>query len=353
MKRNILNYVIGALTVFILCNCNDYLRTEVLKEIYVNKTNLNGFVGDQIQLTASPSDGIYQYAWNSENPEIATVSGEGLVKYVGEGTTIIIVSAGDIKQRIEVTSTKRIELEDIVLSDLALELLPGDQKIVTVQRIPDNANDIPEAVWSTENDQVAVVGEAGEITGIAEGATNIVYTIGEIVKKVQVIVSYTMPFNGPHLLQETQPLEVMAADFDFGGLGRAFNDDANNNVGNDNYRKDRGDTQSLPVEIEGNGANIGYVANDDWYQYTIDVEKSGLYLIDVSLSSTGNGKYNIQADNENVSGTVDVPSNGSWSSWLYHPNEPIEVHLTAGRHQVKFYVEQASFNLRALRFQKK
>jgi len=349
----ILNSVIGTLMVLTLTNCNDYLRTEVLKEIYVNKANLNGFVGDQIQLTASPSDGIYQYVWSSENTEVATVSGDGLVKYVGEGATNIIVSAGDIKHRIELTSTIRIKLEDIVLSDLTLDFMPGDQKTVIVQRIPDNANDIPEAIWSTENDQVALVSETGEITGVAEGETNILYTIGDIVKKVKVNVSLTMPFNGPHLLRESQPLEIMAADFDFGGLGFAFNDDANNNVGNDNYRKDRGDSHSLAVEIEGEGTNIGYVANGDWYQYTIDVEKGGLYLIDVSLSSTGDGKYNIYLDNKNVSGSVDVPSNGSWSSWLYHPNDPIEVNLTEGRHQVKFFVEQASFNLRALRFQKK
>src|SRR5690606_8759672 len=218
----ILNSVIGTLMVLTLTNCNDYLRTEVLKEIYVNKANLNGFVGDQIQLTASPSDGIYQYVWSSENTEVATVSGDGLVKYVGEGATNIIVSAGDIKHRIELTSTIRIKLEDIVLSDLTLDFMPGDQKTVIVQRIPDNANDIPEAIWSTENDQVALVSETGEITGVAEGETNILYTIGDIVKKVKVIVSLTMPFNGPHLLGESQPLEVMAADFDFGGLGFAF-----------------------------------------------------------------------------------------------------------------------------------
>lgn len=353
MKRNIIKYGVAVLLLFMLSSCNDYLRTEVLNDIYVNKTALNGFVGDEIQLTASPSDGIYQFAWVSENPEIASVSGDGLVKYIGEGSTIIIVSAGDIVQRIEVTSTQRISLDDIVLSDLHLELLPADQKIITVQRVPDNANNIPEAVWSSEDDRVAVVDELGEITAISEGVTNIVYTIGEIVKKVNVVVSYTMPFNGPHVLQGEQALEVMAADFDFGGLGHAFNDDATNNIGNDNYRKERGDIKSLPVEVEGNGSNIGYVASGDWYQYTIDVEKNGVYRMDVSLSANGNGKYIIEVDEVNVTGSVDVQSNGSWSNWLYHPNQPIEVNLPAGRHRVKFIAEQASFNLRALRFQKK
>lgn len=351
MNKHILRYSVVMLFALLLGGCDKFERTEVLPQIYVNKSAINGFIGQEVQLTASPTDGKYSFQWMSEDPGVASVSSNGLVKLLGEGATIVVLSAGDIKQRVQINSAVRVPVADVILSESLLELTPQAKKTIIVQILPQKANDIPTAIWSTDNVNVAVVSERGEITGVSEGTTTVNYKLGDIVRKVTVKVSYTRPFNGPHILQAGAPVDVMAADFDLGGLGRAFNDDAANPVG-DAYRRGKGDNNSAAVEIEGPGTNIGYIGNGEWYQYTVEVKDAGNYLVQASLSGTGAGRYHIEVDNVNVTGAVNTVSNGSWSSWVYHPNPALKLNLAQGTRKIKFFIEQSGFNLRALRFTK-
>lgn len=352
MNKHILRYSIVVLFALLLGGCNKYERTEVVPEIYVNKSAVSGFVGTEIQLTASPTDGTYSFGWVSENPAVATVTNSGLVKLISAGSTTVMLTAGALKQRVEVSSLTRIPVVDVTLSSSSIELSPQAMKSITAKFLPDNANDLPKVVWSTDNDKVAVVNDKGEITGIGEGTTSINYKAGDIVKKIKVMVSYTSPFNGPHILKSGAAVEVMAADFDFGGLGRAFNDDPGNPINNDSYRRGKGDANSFAVEIEGPGGNLGYINNGDWYQYTVDVREAGNYQLQLSISGPAVGKYHIEVDNNNVTGSVDFVPNGSWASWVYQPSTPIVLNLEEGSRKIKFFVEQAGFNLRALRFKK-
>jgi Carbohydrate binding module (family 6)./Bacterial Ig-like domain (group 2). len=336
-----------------MAGCEDYIRTPVTKNIFVNKQSITAFVGEEVQLNASPTDGTYQYQWNSENPEVATVTSDGLVKMVGEGFTNIVVSSGEIKTKVEVNAVVRIPLEDVLFSENALEMVPGDKKIIIVTRVPEAANDLSEAFWISDNPEIAAVNELGEITALGEGATSITYKIGGIEKKVAVDIAFTRPFKGPHVLSAAQPYVLPAANFDLGGQGHAFNDDGGNPLGQDNYRRANGDTQSLPVEIEGDGTNIGYINAGEWLVYTVDVRDGGEYLVDVSLSAAGDGMFHLEVDNQNVTGSVHVPNNGSWADWRWHPNPPLTVNFTAGKHKIKFVTEVSGFNLNSLRFIKK
>ncbi|MFZ4261988.1 carbohydrate-binding protein [Sphingobacterium sp. HJSM2_6] len=353
MNNYIIKYGLGIFLLLTLVSCDEFIRTEVVKEIYVNKSIINGFVGDEVNLVASPTDGTYQYTWSSEDPSVATVSANGQVKIVGEGFTNIFVASEGIRQKVEIYAVHRIALTDIILSETKVELIPNAKAIINVQRVPDNANDIPNALWTSDNANVATVNEKGEIVGVSEGVTKVRYTIGDIVKFIDVHVSYTKPFNGPHLLKEGGETVIAAADFDIGGPGRAFNDDAANPINDDSYRRSKGDAGSFAVEIEGNGNNLGFVNTGEWYQYTIQVENAGVYLYDSHLSANGVGSYYIDVDGVNTTGSIDVPNNGSWSSWLYNPTAPKEINLTAGTHKVRFMVTASGFNLKALRFRKK
>lgn len=355
MKNKFIKYgLLVPIFAFAVMGCDEYIRTETEKDIYVNMLSLSSFVGEKIQLVASPTDGTYQYKWESENTSIATVDGSGLVSIVGEGNTNIVVSSGDISRIIPVTATTRIALTDVELSESFLELSPGARKAILVTNIPENANDVPAYNWYSENPNIATVNEIGELTVVGEGVTNIVYQIGDIVKKVVVDVAFTRPFKGPHILSAAEPYFLLAANFDTGGEGYAFHDqDANSHTG-DNYRRDNGDPAGHAVEIEGYGNNLGYTNPGEWLLYTVEVQDSGVYFVEVSLSANGNdGKYHIEVDDVNETGTVTVPNNNSWGSWRYHPVPPLEINFTQGRHKVKFYFEGAGFNFRALRFTKK
>src|SRR5690606_27995413 len=98
---------------------------------------------------------------------------------------------------------------------------------------------------------------------------------------------------------------------------------------------------------------IGYINAGEWLVYTVDVRDGGEYLVDVSLSAAGDGMFHLEVDNQNVTGSVHVPNNGSWADWRWHPNPPLTVNFTAGKHKIKFVTEVSGFNLNSLRFIKK
>jgi len=333
--------------------CYNYDKIEEEKSIYVNRQSLSLFVGDEIQLTASPTEETYN--WSSEDPDVATVTSSGLVKAVSEGATNIVVSSGEVVTEVPLTAVIRIPLRDVTVSDTQLEMLPGDNKIVSTTYIPENANDIPPYSWSSEDPDVATVSISGKITAISEGLTNICLHTGDIVKKIVVDVAYTRTFKGPHILSAAGSYELPAAHFDLGGEGYAFHDqDANNHIGNDNYRRSNGDTQSNPVEIEGNGTNLGYTNPGEWLQYTVDVADAGDYQLEVQVARPGASSFHIEVDGANVTGTINFPATGGWGSyiWCSSPADRMTLNLTEGRHKIKYYFE-GGHNFRSLKFTKK
>ncbi|GGG77516.1 hypothetical protein GCM10007415_06820 [Parapedobacter pyrenivorans] len=353
--KNKFNYLaLGILLSLCTMGCDDYEVKDIPKNIYVDKASLSLFVGEQMQLKVSPTDGTYNYQWTSEDPAIATVSSSGLVQAISSGFTNVIVTGGPAKTLVPITSITRIPLEDVILSENNIELMPGGQKTLLATFIPATANDIPDWQWVSENPEIATVSENGEITAIGEGITHIVYRAGTVEQRAVVDVSFTSPFNGPHILSAAAERIIYAADFDYGGEGLAFHDaDATSAIGNDNYRRGKGDTESFAVEIEGDGNNIGYINGGEWWQYTVYVQDAGEYWFDLGLSAAGDAKLRVEVDGVNVTGTVDVPNNGSWADWRWFPDPRLVINFTAGKHKVRIFTEQSGFNLRGMRFFKK
>ncbi len=335
-----------------MIGCGEYEEKEVEENIYVNQGSLSLFVGEQVQLTASPVEG--SYSWLCEDPAVATVTGEGLVEAVGEGSATIVVTNGDTETKVPLTAVVRIALEDVQLSETTIELFPGNKKSILVTFIPENVNDIPEWSWRSENTDVVTVDESGEITAVGEGVAHIQYRIGDLVKTIVADIATSRPFNGAHVFSLASPCVIKAGDFDLGGEGNAFHDqDSGNSVGNDNYRQSGGDKQGFPVEVEGNGNNIGYTNAGEWLLYTVEVQDAGVYLADVNLSANGNsGKFHLEVDGADVTGSVNIPDNGSWSNWRWYPSPPLKLTLTEGKHRIRYYFEGASHNLKDLRFTK-
>ena len=119
------------------------------------------------------------------------------------------------------------------------------------------------------------------------------------------------PFNGAPVLI---PGLIEAEDFDNGDAGVAYQDsDAGNNGGQ--YRP----LSDVDIEIctdVGGGHNVGWLASDEWLEYTVNVMTAGTYRIDARVASqdTG-GDFSIEFDGQNLTGTIDVPVTGGWQNW--------------------------------------
>ncbi|HHU27228.1 MAG TPA: carbohydrate-binding protein [Bacteroidales bacterium] len=355
MKKKYLLYPLGLLFIAMIAGCDDYAQKPIQENIYVNQKELDLFVGETVQLTASPTDGTYTYTWSSDNPEVATVTSNGLVEAVGEGFANIIVKSGELSTKVPLNAIIRIPLKDVIISETLLELYLGHKKTILVKFVPEDVNDLPTYNWRSEDPSIATVDLNGEITAVGEGITHVVYKIGDIEKRIKVDAATTRAFKGPHVISAAAPYVLMAADFDFGGPGNAFYDtDASDSSGqNGNYRKSHGDENSTGVDIEGWGNNVGWTNPGEWLLYTIEVQDAGDYLVEAQVAVPGSGSFHLELDNVNFTGTIGVPNTGGWGAfiWLSTPRDKLTVNLTKGRHKIKYYFE-GGHNFRALRFTK-
>jgi hypothetical protein len=336
-----------------MSGCDDYAKKDVEKAIYVNRESLSMFVGDQVQLEASPSDGK-TFKWDSENPEIAKVTNAGLVEAVSSGQTSIIASYGNISAKVAVTTVVRIPLQDVLLDATYAEMNVNGKLKFPIVLVPQDANDTGKFSWTSEDRDVATVDSDGEITALADGVTDIVFKGGGFTRTLTVDIASTRAFKGPHIVSAAEPCIILGSDFDTGGEGLAFHEANASNQYNSTYRANNGDTQSSSVDLYDAWAGcVAGTQNGEWLLYTIEVADAGDYDIEVALnagSQSGNRSFHIEVDDVNISGTVLVafptppPADPNWV-WVF----PQRTTLTEGRHKVKYYLETAPGNFFGLR----
>lgn len=351
MKNSIDKIIIlFLLSLIVMTACDNYERADAVPAIYVNYESLDLFVGDEIQLIANPQNGT-SYDWESEDLQVVTVS-NGLVNAVGEGTTSIIVRQGSIYTRVPITVLVKIPLTGVELSIDHVNLFINAKASVIASQIPSNANSVSRTdfAWWAENESIAMVNSKGDIVGINEGVTKVFYRKGSFTKSVDVDIAITRPFKGPHILSKAAALILPVRDFDLGGEGYAYHDtDATNSAGA-SYRVDNGDTNSPGVDIEG-GGNIGYTNAGEWLLYTLEVNDAGTYAAQLSASGNSDGFFHLEVDGVDKTGKIPVPSNGSWSNWVWRPGTPAELTLTEGKHKIKLFIDNSGFNINELKFE--
>ncbi len=142
------------------------------------------------------------------------------------------------------------------------------------------------------------------------------------------------------------PGVIESENFDNGGQGVAYNDsNANNNIGGQ-YRPNEG--VDITVANEG-GHKIGWVANNEWWEYTIDVANSGIYntAIRYSANFRRTGRIRIEIDGVNKSGTINLPVTGGWQTYQ---TVNASLNLDAGRHVMRVYTIELGFDLNKIVF---
>ncbi|MFY0255322.1 carbohydrate-binding protein [Chitinophaga sp. 30R24] len=133
------------------------------------------------------------------------------------------------------------------------------------------------------------------------------------------------------------PVTIKAADFDLGGEGWGYHDNDPANRGG-TYRMQEG------VDVENNGGNIGFTANGEWLKYTVESPVDGDYDVGIALSTPNSpGNVHLEVDDVNQTGQIPFTNTGGWSNWNYVHGT---IHLTPGKHLVKFVWEAGDTNLK-------
>ena len=164
---------------------------------------------------------------------------------------------------------------------------------------------------------------------------------------ISIQVGEQVPYNGgPFELPGTIP----AGDYDDyeGGVGQGitYYDMTQHNSGV--YRPD----EYVDVEYsQGEGPTLGWTANGEWVEYSIQVETTGYYNLSMRTASgnfNGGGPYHFEINGSSITNDIYIGYTGDWYNWEDHVVS--NVPLNEGEHILRVAMGGGEFNLGRMTF---
>lgn len=175
----------------------------------------------------------------------------------------------------------------------------------------------------------------------------------------QVQTDETIPYNGT---PSAIPGVIHMADFDLGKNNFAYYDtvvaDYNLSTGEFtawnsgwSYRNDGIDIEKNDDNVNSNGFHVGFVEQDEWMKYTVQVDETAAYKAKVRLATqeTG-GKFYLSIDDQEITTSQTVSSTGGWTQFTTF--EIPDIILTEGQHALKIHFSNNTpFNISSIEFE--
>ena len=161
------------LIVSVVMPVNTPVSTQAAKKLKLNKTKVSIYVGKRTKLTAK-NTGDKKIVWSTSNKAIAKVSQKGSVLAVKAGTATIKatikgtkqsasckVTVGKYATKLNVESAENVILKEGEKTEIKASVSPA--KVLYKQ-----------LTYKSANEKIATVNEAGEITAVKQGLTEII-----------------------------------------------------------------------------------------------------------------------------------------------------------------------------------
>ncbi len=160
-----------------------HYRTEIIS-VSLNADRIALYTGDKAQLitTVLPAGAKTTYRWSSSRETVAIVDQSGHVTALAPGTSRITVKIENGQKASCVVTVKdvagAVKVAGIQISDTSKSIGVGKTFTLTARVQPKNA-DNTNVSWKSNNPLVAKVTNAGTVTGISAGKTDIIVTTEE------------------------------------------------------------------------------------------------------------------------------------------------------------------------------
>ena len=149
-----------------------------VQALTLSQRNADLTVGSTVKRTASGSESIVSFS--SSNEAVATVSADGTVKAVGEGSAVVTAKAGDLTASCSV-AVKGTEQTDVPAKGLTLRsifqnegtslddfsITPGEE----VQMVVDGTESV--VTWKIGDTSVATISADGVVTGVSNDRSKV------------------------------------------------------------------------------------------------------------------------------------------------------------------------------------
>ena len=141
--------------------------------VRIDKSSLELIVGETktLKATVEPENATEKtITWSSSKPSVATISENGEVMALSEGSTEIIAQVGECRATCSVVvSAKNVPVTAVVIDKTSLELFVGDNETLIATIKPDNATDKTIAWYSSDNNVATVSNPGGVVYAVKEG----------------------------------------------------------------------------------------------------------------------------------------------------------------------------------------
>lgn len=175
-------------------SCNVVVSDVAVSGISISQSEIYMIEGNTQSLTAAvvPANATdKRITWSSDDKNIATVN-DGIVKATGQGTTKIrAVSAdGGYEAVCVVNVSAKIEaITGIEISKSELTMDVGDTYLLTYKVRPEDANNLTEEVWESEDTDVVTV-DGGKVKAVGPGTTYVSVKVnGKFTAKCKISVN--------------------------------------------------------------------------------------------------------------------------------------------------------------------
>ncbi|MFN6946002.1 MAG: endo-1,4-beta-xylanase [Cytophagaceae bacterium] len=174
---------------------------------------------------------------------------------------------------------------------------------------------------------------------------------GEVISQtVTLSLIVQTPFNGiPHAIPGTIPAE----EFDLGGQNVAYYDTSPDVNQGRQFRPDEGVDIAGPDD-DNNDYIIAWIENNEWLEYTVNVERNGLYKITFRIASGGNGRFTVSFNGQEAF-EIQTPSTSTaanwWEDYTYTDVVVEDVVLNEGEQIMRIDVISGGFNFNYMKFE--
>jgi formylglycine-generating enzyme len=129
------------------------------------------------------------------------------------------------------------------------------------------------------------------------------------------LTTLTGPYGGTRVVL---PGTIEGENYDAGGEGSSYHDMDAENTGATygcRFRTAEGVDIEPCQDPEGGLFNIAWAQPGEWTQYSVTVSKGGQYRMDARVATTWPGRFHLDLDGTNITGSVGYGNTGGWQVW--------------------------------------
>ena len=191
------------LSVAFIFSCEKPPQEIPVSSVTINQPAAEMVVGETVQLSANvlPSNATDKtLTWASSKQSVATVSRDGLVTAIAEGSSTITVTAGDKSASCKVTVEKKVvPVSSVSLNMTELSLEEGEESSLVATVKPNDADD-KTVTWKSSDATIVSVNSEGKVSALKAGTATITASAGDksasckvtVEKKVVPVTSVTL-----------------------------------------------------------------------------------------------------------------------------------------------------------------